>query len=107
MARGKNAGNKDQGSNWCSKKKRAAIYARDGHRCVWCPSTENLTIDHLEPRSRGGDNSYLNLVTACMRCNRLKGDMGALAFAVLMAANEAPLTLLLRVYQQTELQVAA
>lgn len=77
MARGRNAGNRGQGSKWLSKKKRAAIYARDGHRCVWCGLTAidvQLTVDHLIPRSRGGGNEANNLVTACMTCNRDLGD---------------------------------
>jgi hypothetical protein len=35
---------------------------------------EELTIDHVEPRVRGGDRSDGNLVTACKACNTLKGQ---------------------------------
>lgn len=73
--RGRNAGNRGQGSKWCSKAKRAAIYARDENRCVWCGHDGRmLTIDHLIPRSKGGNNDPSNLVTTCMRCNRLRGN---------------------------------
>jgi hypothetical protein len=75
--RGHNAGNRGQGSKWLSPRKRAAIYARDGHACVWCGGgavLNVLTVDHLIPRSRGGGNEASNLVTACMACNRLRGD---------------------------------
>jgi 5-methylcytosine-specific restriction endonuclease McrA len=56
--------------------KRHQIYERDGYRCVYCGeqfAPEELTLDHVEPRVRGGDRSEGNLVTACMRCNTLKG----------------------------------
>ena len=78
MPRGKNAGNKGQGSKWITRARRQAIYRRDGWMCVWCgalPAAGTLTIDHLAPRSRGGDNHASNLVTCCMRCNRDRGDM--------------------------------
>lgn len=72
--RGRNAGNRGQGSKWCSKAKRGAIYARDGGCCVWCGSALELTIDHLIPRSKGGSNDPSNLVTTCMGCNRKRGN---------------------------------
>lgn len=53
---------------------RVNIYKRDGHACVYCGGTERLTLDHVEPRSRGGRDSWDNLVTACQRCNTEKGD---------------------------------
>jgi hypothetical protein len=56
--------------------KREKIFERDRYRCVYCGqvfSAEELTVDHVQPRSRGGDRSGGNLVTACMGCNRLKG----------------------------------
>jgi len=57
--------------------KRNGIYGRDGFRCVYCglefPEDE-LTLDHVEPRVRGGDRSEGNLVTACRGCNTLKGQ---------------------------------
>src|SRR5438874_4354852 len=56
--------------------KRLRIFERDAYRCVYCGQqfpSEELTIDHVEPRVRGGDRSDGNLVTACMGCNTLKG----------------------------------
>jgi 5-methylcytosine-specific restriction endonuclease McrA len=53
---------------------RAMIYKRDGHKCQYCGSTKELTIDHIIPRSRGGEDSWENLVVACMPCNTRKGD---------------------------------
>lgn len=82
MSRGINAGNKGQGSNWCSKAKRAWVHARDNHLCVWCGAaidahSTKLTIDHIVPRSKGGTNEAQNLVTACMKCNRRRGNVSA------------------------------
>lgn len=57
-------------------KHREAVYARDGHRCVYCLSTENLCLDHLVPIVRGGDHDITNLVTACKRHN--SGKQGRL-----------------------------
>jgi CRISPR/Cas system Type II protein with McrA/HNH and RuvC-like nuclease domain len=53
---------------------RSRIFKRDLHQCVYCGSRKNLTIDHVIPKSRGGDNSWNNLVTCCSPCNRKKGD---------------------------------
>jgi 5-methylcytosine-specific restriction endonuclease McrA len=55
---------------------RGEIFARDGYRCVFCGEVfpaEALTVDHLQARSRGGDRSGGNLVTACGACNVKKG----------------------------------
>ena len=60
-----------------SSMKRLRIYMRDKFRCQYCgekkPAGE-LTLDHILPRSRGGDNSPVNVVTACLACNNRKGD---------------------------------
>jgi 5-methylcytosine-specific restriction endonuclease McrA len=53
---------------------RQNIFRRDGHRCLYCGSREDLTLDHVLPRSRGGKTSWQNLATACKRCNSKKGD---------------------------------
>lgn len=50
------------------------IMRRDQYQCLYCGSTKNLTLDHLIPKSRGGNSSWTNLATACMRCNTKKGD---------------------------------
>lgn len=49
------------------------IMKRDHFECQYCGSTKNLTLDHVLPRSRGGDSSWGNLLTACARCNHAKG----------------------------------
>lgn len=70
-----------QGMNWIRKCKRLAIYMRDHGRCAYCESQANLTLDHLTPVSKGGDNRVRNLVTACMDCNRERGNKRWRAYA--------------------------
>jgi len=54
---------------------RRALFARDGWRCVYCgDSAGRLTLDHVVPRSRGGDSVWENVVTACAPCNHQKGN---------------------------------
>ncbi|MFN2399330.1 MAG: HNH endonuclease [Gemmatimonadaceae bacterium] len=56
---------------------RDQVFARDGYRCVYCGQVrpaDDLTVDHVQPRVRGGDRSKGNLVTACCACNALKGS---------------------------------
>lgn len=57
--------------------KRMRIYMRDKFRCQYCgekKAASELTLDHILPRSRGGDNSPVNIVTACVPCNNRKGS---------------------------------
>lgn len=57
--------------------KRLRIYMRDKFRCQYCGEKKNpaeLTLDHIFPRSRGGDNSPVNIVAACLACNNRKGN---------------------------------
>jgi 5-methylcytosine-specific restriction endonuclease McrA len=54
---------------------RKNILRRDSNRCQYCGRGDlPLTIDHVVPRTRGGDESWENLVCACMKCNNKKGD---------------------------------
>ncbi len=53
---------------------RKNILRRDGHRCQYCHTTQNLTVDHVVPKSKGGEDSWENLTTACIKCNNRKGD---------------------------------
>lgn len=56
---------------------RKHLYLRDKYTCQYCykkfPSNE-LTLDHIIPQSRGGKNTYHNLCTCCKRCNSSKAD---------------------------------
>ena len=53
---------------------RTRIYKRDQHQCVYCGSNKDLTLDHVIPKSRGGSNDWINLVTSCFKCNLKKGN---------------------------------
>ena len=53
---------------------RPRVYRRDKYECVYCGSKKNLTIDHILPKSKGGENTWMNLITCCSPCNRYKGD---------------------------------
>ena len=74
-----------QGMNWITKKKRLAIYMRDGLSCAYCGhSVEDgarLSLDHLKPYSKGGSNDQTNLVTCCSKCNSSRQDRPWTVFA--------------------------
>jgi hypothetical protein len=56
---------------------RKNIYIRDGHKCMYCGHSfvgQELTLDHVIPRSKGGKNEWGNLVAACGKCNHRKAD---------------------------------
>src|SRR5437762_2164205 len=54
---------------------RRALFARDGWRCVYCGTASGrLTLDHVVPRSRGGESIWENVVTSCAPCNLRKGN---------------------------------
>lgn len=54
---------------------RRNLLQRDNHSCQYCGYIgEGLTLDHVVPRSRGGEDSWENMVTACVRCNVKKGN---------------------------------
>jgi 5-methylcytosine-specific restriction endonuclease McrA len=54
------------------------LFGRDRYVCAYCgghfPNYNNLSRDHIVPRSRGGDNTWTNVVTACKPCNSKKDD---------------------------------
>lgn len=52
---------------------RRGVLRRDAHRCGYCGKAAS-TIDHILPRSRGGEDSWENLVACCLRCNNAKGS---------------------------------
>jgi len=52
---------------------RRGVLRRDGQRCGYCGG-HATTIDHILPRSRGGRDSWENLVACCLRCNNVKSD---------------------------------
>ena len=52
---------------------RRAVMARDGHRCQYCGAHAD-SIDHVTPRSRGGQHEWENVAAACRPCNLAKRD---------------------------------
>jgi len=64
---------------WIRRERRLALYIRDSFRCLYCGSDlrhaapADITLDHLLPRSAGGNNEATNLVTACRSCNSSRG----------------------------------
>ena len=63
--------------------RRERVFRRDRYRCCYCgtqyPAPE-LTVDHVEPRMRGGDQSEGNLVTCCRACNAAKAGEAAWSY---------------------------
>ena len=49
------------------------VFLRDRFSCQYCGAKEDLTFDHLVPRSRGGQSTWENIVCSCHHCNRCKG----------------------------------
>jgi len=59
------------------KYSRKGILKRDKLMCQYCGkkcSNKTATLDHIIPKSRGGKNNWTNIVTACFKCNGMKGD---------------------------------
>lgn len=52
---------------------RRAVFMRDDHRCQYC-SRRAENLDHVVPRSRGGEHIWENVVACCTRCNTHKRD---------------------------------
>lgn len=55
---------------------RRNVFLRDGHRCQYCGkrySSSRLSLDHVLPKSRGGGDTWENIVCACLNCNVTKG----------------------------------
>lgn len=58
----------DQGVSW-------KVYKRDGYACRYCGNNDTpLTMDHLIPWEMGGPNTEVNLVAACRKCNKTRGN---------------------------------
>ena len=64
--------------------------------CAYCGATDNLSLDHLIPRLRGGEDASDNLVTACRSCNSSKGARDVLEWCFIKG--ELPTLVILRRY---------
>ena len=61
------------GGKFVTNKTRLAIYCRDEFTCQYCGHvTDDLTLDHITPASKGGADKSYNLVTCCKSCNNKK-----------------------------------
>ena len=72
---------------WIRRERRLALYLRDRFTCNYCgrdlrnEAPENVTLDHLLPRSAGGSNEPTNLVVCCRSCNSSRQDKPWMDFA--------------------------
>jgi 5-methylcytosine-specific restriction endonuclease McrA len=53
---------------------RKNVFIRDNHTCQYCGTRDNLNIDHVVPRSKGGKTNFANCVVSCINCNVKKGS---------------------------------
>jgi 5-methylcytosine-specific restriction endonuclease McrA len=65
---------------------------RDNYTCCYCGSHDELTLDHVIPRSKGGKSNFENCVASCKKCNTNKGNR---------TPGEACMKLLKRPYKPT------
>jgi 5-methylcytosine-specific restriction endonuclease McrA len=59
------------------KYSRDNVFSRDGYKCAYCGKKFNrndLTLDHIVPKSHGGKNGWRNTISSCKRCNNIKAD---------------------------------
>lgn len=62
---------------------RLKVFERDGYKCHYCSkqlTRFSATLDHIQPISKGGDNSFDNLITACLHCNAQRGNKAIMDF---------------------------
>lgn len=70
---GMSTNNNIHGRKW--REMREQVFAIYGKQCHYCGYEDPvMTVDHILPRSRGGDNSLENLIPACRKCNYSRGD---------------------------------
>jgi 5-methylcytosine-specific restriction endonuclease McrA len=74
---------------------RAAVLARDRHRCATpgCRSAHFLEVHHVTPRGQGGSNRAENLITLCSRCHRFAHENGGASAAAAALAPSPPIPL--------------
>lgn len=60
-------------SSEAKRKWRQSIKEKWNYECAYCGSEENLTLDHITPRSKGGSDRLTNVLCACKECNNSKG----------------------------------
>ena len=60
-------------SSEAKRKWRQSIKENWNYKCAYCGSEENLTLDHITPRTIGGSDRVINVLCACHSCNHSKG----------------------------------
>jgi predicted restriction endonuclease len=60
-------------SSEAKRKWRQSIKEKWNYECAYCGCDENLTLDHITPRSKGGSDRLTNILCACKECNKSKG----------------------------------
>lgn len=86
---------------------RSNVFARDHHVCQFGACARSAsTLDHLLPKSRGGGDTWINLVAACGTCNNRKGDRTADEWGRTLKQQPRPLTWALMVVLRERLPVA-
>lgn len=68
---------------------RRAVFGRDGNRCQYCGAPAE-SIDHVLPRSKGGDHTWENVVACCRSCNIRKADRTPREAGFELASEPAP-----------------
>ena len=66
-----------------NRRRKQEVLEQHDYRCVYCGEqfeAADLTVDHVQPRVKGGDHSRGNLVACCRKCNTAKGGLAAWAF---------------------------
>ncbi len=74
-----------EGFDFGFENRKAAVLFRDSYVCQYCginciQAGRVATVDHVIPKSRGGTDTFLNLVTACLDCNQKKGELTSTEF---------------------------
>lgn len=83
---------------------RRAVFGRDGHQCQYCGGPAE-SIDHVMPRSRGGEHSWENVVACCRSCNVRKGDRMPAESGFQLRSNPGPPRRFAWIYASTGFQV--
>ncbi len=65
-------------------KLRKYIFKKYDNQCGYCGSKDNLEIEHIVPKSKGGTNSVKNITLSCRKCNELKSNMSLKQFGKLI-----------------------
>jgi 5-methylcytosine-specific restriction endonuclease McrA len=74
---------------------RKAILIRDNHQCQYCGlqfAAEQLELEHVLPRSRGGQKTWENIVAACRPCNKRKADCTPIEAGMTLIRRPMPAT---------------